>query len=78
MVHTQFSAPIKTFCLDSGGEYLSDVFLLPIFDLEGTLAQLSCHDAHAHNGVDEQKHRHIIEDAHSFFGARQSQLQSIS
>jgi hypothetical protein len=53
-------------------------FFCQFLTLEGTLAQLSCHDAHAHNGVDEQKHRHIIEDAHSFFGARQSQLQSIS
>jgi hypothetical protein len=62
MVHTQFSATIKIFRSDSGGEFLSDNFR-HILTLEGTLAQLSCLGAHAQNGVAERKHRHIIESA---------------
>jgi hypothetical protein len=60
MVHTQFSATIKIFHSDSGGEFLSDNFC-QILTIEGTLAQLSCPGAHAQNGVAERKHRHIIE-----------------
>jgi hypothetical protein len=32
MVHTQFSTPVRVFCSDPGGEYMSDVFL-PVFVL---------------------------------------------
>jgi transposase InsO family protein len=62
MVHTQFSATIKIFRSDSGGEFLSDTFC-QLLTLDGTLAQLSCPGAHAQNGVAERKHRHIIESA---------------
>jgi hypothetical protein len=62
MLHTQFSATIKIFRSDSGGEILSDNFH-QLLTLEGTLAQLSCPGAHAQNGVVERKHRHIIESA---------------
>jgi hypothetical protein len=46
MVHTQFSATIKIFCSDSGGEFLSDNFR-QLLTLERTLSQLSCPGAHA-------------------------------
>jgi hypothetical protein len=65
MVHTQFSTPIKNFCSDSGGEFLSDNFR-ELLTLEGTLAQLSCPGAHAQNGVVERKHHHILE-RHALF-----------
>jgi hypothetical protein len=62
MVHTQFSASIKKFRSDSGGEFLSDNFR-QLLTAEDTLAQLSCPSAHAQNGVAERKHHHIIESA---------------
>jgi hypothetical protein len=65
MVHTQFSATIKIFCSDSGGEFLSDNFR-QLSTLEGTLAQLSCPSAHAQNGVAERKRRYIIECSYYF------------
>jgi hypothetical protein len=59
LIHTQFTAPIKIFCSDSGGEYLSDTFR-QFLTSESTLAQLSCPGAHAQNRVAERKHRHVI------------------
>jgi hypothetical protein len=52
MIHTQFSSPIKVFCSDFGGEYLSNKFH-EFLTSEGTLSQLSCPSAHAQNGVVE-------------------------
>jgi transposase InsO family protein len=66
MVHTQFSATIKIFRSDSGGEFLSDTFR-QILTIEGILAQLSCPGAHAQNGAVERKHHHIIESARTLF-----------
>ena len=60
MVHTQFSAFIKTFWSDSGRECTSQAFRW-FLSSEGTLPQLSCPGAHAHNRVAERKHRHILE-----------------
>ena len=62
MIHTQFSASIKTFWSDFGGEYISQAFR-SFLSSEGTLPQLSCPEAHPQNGIAERKHHHILETA---------------
>ena len=62
MVRIQFSASIKTFRSDSGGEYTSQAFRA-FLSSEGTLPQLSCPGAHPQNEAAERKHCHILETA---------------
>ena len=45
---------LEFFCSDSGGEYIYLMLFTSFYlSLEGTLAQLSCHGAHAQNGIAE-------------------------
>jgi len=64
-VKTQYSAIIKCFGCDLGGEYTSNNFyqLLVLYE---TIHQTSCINTPEQNGVVERKHRHIVETTHSF------------
>jgi hypothetical protein len=62
IIRTHFDNFIRVFHVDSTGEYLSDA-LHQVLAKQGTLAQFSCPSAHAQNGVDERKHRHLLETA---------------
>jgi hypothetical protein len=62
MVHTHLSRPIRVFRANSIGEYISK-HLRGVLAEEGTLAQFSCPNAHAQNGVSLRKHLHLLEIA---------------
>jgi len=64
LIKTQYSAVIKCFRCDLGGEYTSNKFC-QMFALDGTIHQTSCTDTPEKNGVAERKHRHIVEIARS-------------
>jgi hypothetical protein len=62
MIHIYFDTSIHVFCVDSVGEYLSDALHYVLIE-QGTLAQFSCHVAHAQNGVAERKNHHLLDTA---------------
>jgi hypothetical protein len=65
MIRIYFDTSIHFFRADSIGEYLSDA-LRQVLAEQGTLAQFSCHGAHAQDGVVERRHRHLLENACAF------------
>ncbi|CAM8915811.1 unnamed protein product [Rhodiola kirilowii] len=62
MVHTQFSAVIKTLRTDNGGEFFSDK-LVQFLKNHGCIHQSSCSYTPQQNGVVERKHKHLLEMA---------------
>lgn len=56
----QFSANLKIFQSDWGGEYLSTKLQNYPFE-HGIIHQRSCHYTPKQNGLAEMKHRHIVE-----------------
>ena len=56
---TQFSTPIRVFCDDSDGVYISKL-LRGVLAEQGALTQFSYPGAHAQNGVAERKHHHFL------------------
>ena len=60
MVENQFDKKIKIFQLDGKGEYSDGKFIKDLNEC-GILHQMSCSGTPEQNGVDERKHRHIVE-----------------
>jgi hypothetical protein len=60
MVLTQFSTPIRVFCANSAGEYISK-HLCGVLAEQDTFAKFPCPGAHAQNGLAERKHLHLLE-----------------
>jgi len=59
---TQFSATLRVFQSDGGGEYLSNKFKHYLLT-KGIIHQMSCPYTPKQNGLAERKHRHILETA---------------
>jgi hypothetical protein len=57
---TQFSATLRVFQSDGGGEYLSNKFKHYLLT-KGIVHQISCPYTPEQNGLAERKHRHILE-----------------
>ncbi|CAL2255540.1 unnamed protein product [Prunus armeniaca] len=62
LIQNQFSAAIKCFQSDGGGEFLSKVFT-DFLASKGIVRRLSCPYTPQQNGLAERKNRHIIETA---------------
>ena len=60
LIKTQFSATIKCFRLDGGGEFTSNEFK-SYLSHHGISCHLSCPYTTQQNGVVERKHRHVVE-----------------
>ena len=60
MIENQFSAKIKVFRSDGGGEYTSTEFKTYLLQ-HGVIHHLSCPYTPQQNGHVERKHRHLIE-----------------
>ena len=59
LIKTQFSATIKCFRLDGGGEFTSNEFK-SYLSHHGISCHLSCPYTPQQNGVVERKHRHVV------------------
>jgi len=59
---TQFSATLRIFQSDGGGEYISTNFK-NYLHTKGIVHQMSCPYTPEQNGLAERKHRHIVETA---------------